>query len=82
MAAKIADLKTMQKAAEEAGLNQVEWARIAGVNRSKLNLAVHGKTELSPDEMARCSDALRKILAARVSVFNQLLKSNFCAVAA
>jgi hypothetical protein len=77
-----AKLKTMQRAAEEAGLNQIEWARLAGVNRSKLNLAVHGKAELSPDEIVRCSNALRAVLAQRVSAFNQLLKSNFCAVAA
>lgn len=78
---KIADLKTMQRAADAAGIGQVEWARQANVNRSKLNLAVNDKSQLSPDEIARCSTALRALLVARVSVFNQILKSNFRAVA-
>lgn len=76
------DLATMNKAAESAGLSQCEWARLARVSRSKLSLAINGHNELTPDEISRCANALRGVLAARVSTFNQFLESGFSAAAA
>ena len=66
-------LKRLENVARGAGLDQVAWARMAGLTRVKLNMAINGKANLSESEYAALVDALRDTVTERMEAFSRFI---------
>jgi DNA-binding transcriptional regulator YdaS (Cro superfamily) len=82
MAVPNATLQKLETAAAAAGLDQGRWAAMAGLNRSRLNQAIHGRVDLQPNEMQAVRDALKAVLDERVQTFNKFLNVDLAAAVA
>ena len=65
-------LEVLKQAAEDCSYRQVPWAKDAGINPTRLNLALNGHISLKQAELDALESALRVFIGARVAALRQV----------
>ena len=58
--------RKLEQLAKQPRISQPEVARLAGIDRSRLNLFLNGHVELRPDQVAAIEAAIAKLATARL----------------